>query len=61
MADKLVQMDSEEMDPEELAKPGLLGRAIRAGLGLATVGWLVLLLLVSPPKELLVAALEARR
>ncbi len=42
MADELVQ----EMDPLELAKPGLLGRAIRAGLGLATLGWLVLLLLV---------------
>ncbi len=36
MADQLVQTN-----PEELAKPGLLGRPIRAGLGLATVGWLV--------------------
>ncbi len=41
MADQLVQTD-----PEELVKPGLLGRAIRAALGLLTLGWLVLLLLV---------------
>ncbi len=41
MAYELVQEDS-----QELVQPGLLGRAIRAGLGLATLGWLVLLLFV---------------
>ncbi len=41
MVDQLVQAD-----PEELVKAGLLGRAIRATLGLLTLGWLVLLLLV---------------
>ena len=41
MASELVHEDS-----QELVQPGLLGRAIRAGLGLATLGWLVLLLFV---------------
>jgi hypothetical protein len=41
MADELVRTDS-----EELAQPGLLGRAIRASLGLATLSFLFLLLTV---------------
>ena len=41
MANELAQEDS-----RELVKPGLVGRAIRAGLGLAVLSWLSLLLLV---------------
>ena len=45
MAEGLLQADS-----EELAQPGLLGRAIRAGLGLATLSLLFLLLVVWRPE-----------
>ncbi len=41
MAEELVQTDS-----QEFVQPGGLGRAIRAGLGLLTLGWLLFLLTV---------------
>ncbi len=41
MAEELVQTES-----QEFVRPGGLGRAIRAGLGLLTLGWLLFLLTV---------------
>ena len=41
MAEELVQTDS-----QDFVRPGGLGRAIRAGLGLLTLGWLLFLLTV---------------